>query len=107
VYIYIFVRFLRVLQNLRGRVRGTVFNPPPSREDLADMLADNFETHFRTWKLYMRIFRWFVDSAICDSWLLLRPDVRLLSSRKDKQMILRAFWSEVDAGLYVAARVMP
>ena len=75
--------------------------------DLADMLAEMCRTHLRTRKWYMRIFWWLIDTAVCNSWLLFRSDVKALTSRTDEPMILRAFRSEVAAGLYASARVMP
>ena len=75
--------------------------------DLADMLVGMCRTHLRTRKWYMRIFWCLINTAVFNSWLLFRSDVKALTLRRDEPMIVRAFRSEVAAGLYVSARVMP
>ena len=75
--------------------------------DLADMLVEMCRTHLQTRKWYIRILWWLIDTAVCNSWLLFRSDVKALTLRRDEPMILRAFRSEVSAGLYASVRVMP
>ncbi|XP_065584326.1 piggyBac transposable element-derived protein 3-like [Artemia franciscana] len=75
--------------------------------DLVDMLVEMCRNHLRTRKWYMRIFWWLIDTTVCNSWLLFRSDVKALTLRRDEPMILRTFRSEVAAGLYASARVMP
>ena len=75
--------------------------------NLADMLVEMCRTHLWTRKWYMRIFWWLIDTAVCNSWLLFRSDIKALTLRRDEPMILRIFRSEAAAGLYASARVMP
>ncbi|XP_065557869.1 piggyBac transposable element-derived protein 2-like [Artemia franciscana] len=58
------------------------YNHHISCVNLADMLVEICRTHLLTRKWYMRNFWWLIEKAGCNSWLVFRSHVKVLTLRR-------------------------